>query len=128
VQPENIPDGPFRLLNIAIPRYAVPESTLDTRRAILWMQIRGVLEPAQGTAINVMTSAKETSLPPMDMRNATVEQILDRMVSGGPGGAWILYPLPPQHDWEDKLNVRFIGALSYSEERSLPQLSCEPPR
>lgn len=127
VQPANMPDGPVRLLSIAIPRFAAPEGTLDSQRAILWMQIRGVLEPGEGTAVSVMRSLKAQTFPPIDMSNATVEQILDRIVSRAPGGAWVLFPLPKQSEWRDKLDVRFIAAFSYGEEASkVRDVSCQP--
>ncbi len=124
ISPKHSPENTLSLLNIVIPRYAAPESTLDTQRAQLWRQIHGVLEPAEGTAMVVPFSLNARTFPAIDIRNATVEELLDRIVARNPTGAWILYPMAKQDI--RNFDIRYLGAFSYAEDAvQIRQVSCE---
>ncbi|MGH9682812.1 MAG: hypothetical protein ACRD4S_04275 [Candidatus Acidiferrales bacterium] len=125
VEPRSIPEGTSHILNLIIPRYAAPESTLQELAAFLHTDVRGVLRPDQGTAEDVLSSSNAVTTAPFEMRNASVEQILNRMATQGNGGAWILRPIP--QDYRTAADHEFVQVVAYPDsEGRIARISCQP--
>jgi hypothetical protein len=56
----------------------------------LWMFIRALIAPTEGTVGGGLTSTTVERVPGMDVTNRTVKAILNLIVDKGSGGVWIL--------------------------------------
>jgi hypothetical protein len=125
IEPKSISADTAEFLDIVIPRYAAPESTLQELAAFLLTDVRGVLRPNEGTAADILSSSNEARTKPFEMRDATVEQILNRMVKQGQGGAWILLPIPK--DYRVAADRQFVQVVGYPDtEGRIGKISCQP--
>jgi len=112
-----------QLLNTVIPRYAAPEAKLDAQRRFLWMDVRAVLRPGEGTIVNYATTSTDELLPAVDLHNIRLLDALNRTVSVKSGGEWILLPLPK--DMREAADHSYIQMISYSN-GDHPSFSCVP--
>jgi hypothetical protein len=90
--PDRIPDATNQFLAIEPPPYAIPEEILPGQALYAWMNIRAVLRPQEGTAVNILSSAQSEKWPALALNHLTIGQTLDRLVARRAGGAWILLP------------------------------------
>ncbi len=125
IEPKSMPVDTVNLLELVIPRYAAPESTLQALAAFLRTDVLGVLRPNRGSIADILSSSSEVRTGPIEMRHATVQQILNRMVREGHGGAWVLLPTPK--DYSAAADRQFVQVVSYPDsEGRIGRTSCQP--
>ncbi|HWR51408.1 MAG TPA: hypothetical protein VN428_09895 [Bryobacteraceae bacterium] len=93
IEPLIVPQATSQLLRMTIPRYAAPAGTSKAQGLYLWMNIRGVLKPTEGTALNILSSPEEATFPALDIRNTSVESILNHFSTRKGGGVYVVFPL-----------------------------------
>lgn len=93
LRPTAVMQDDLTLLDMMIPRFAAPAGPLKEQRLYLWMDVRAILRPDEGTILNSLSSEADIKYPPLRLTNMTVEQILNTLVSRPPYGAWILHPI-----------------------------------
>ncbi len=89
ISPRPITD---RFLNLTIPRFSPPRMGIQGLGIWLWMFARAALNPSQGSVGNILENPDDPTFQ-IDERNATVEQLLNKIVLMSKG-AWVLAPLP----------------------------------
>ena len=122
VSPKDLSENTKKLLELVVPTFTTYESTLASQRLSLWMDVRAVLKPDQGTAIDMLETPGVQKRNPISLQNATVKQILSVMISRPPIGAWVLFPVP-QH-FNDAADGQFAAVFSYDDKVGLPNISC----
>jgi len=124
MQPNSLLPDTAKLLALTIPRYGAPRSTLVEHAAFLNMDIRALLRPNEGTLGDILSSPDEAKTGPIELRDLTVEQILNYLVKQGKGGAWLLFPVPgTYHPVADQ----FVQLVSYQDTTGrLERVSCHP--
>ncbi len=123
VEPEPIPQGAVGLLSTVIPHYSTPKTTLAGLGLFLIMDTRGVLRPEMGTAGSLLSSPDAQKVGPLELLNATVEQILNRITMEGTGGEWVLFPTPD--DYRNGVDRKFVEIVSYAEDANrIRNVSC----
>lgn len=82
-----------QFLELVDRQFGPTKDSLQGLEMTLWVHVRFILYPGQGVAGSILSSPhpKEYEL---EAKNATVQQILDR-IALRTGGAWVLRPLPP---------------------------------
>ena len=124
-QPSSLPPDTAKLLALTIPRYRAPRSTLVEHAAFLNMDIKAVLRPDEGTLGDILSSPDEAKTGPVELRDLTVEQILNYLVKQGKGGAWLLFPVP--RDYRSAADRQFVQLVSYQDPTGrLERASCHP--
>ena len=78
-----------RFLGLKLPSFDSVTSTHNELGIALWMHIRSVVRPGEGTMFAGSTPMNSEKLDGMHIRNETVEEILDEIVKKGTGGVWI---------------------------------------
>lgn len=109
--PMDLSGATAHFLSLDVSPYSVPEDTLQAQAAYGWMNIRASLRPDEGTAFSVLSSTKSRRWPPLRLGAATVREVLDRLVSRKPGGAWILLPI---NSLENAAENRPFQLIDYS--------------
>lgn len=123
-QPNAPPPDTATLLALTIPRYRAPRSTMVEHTVFLNMDIRAVLRPKEGTLGDILSSPDEERTGPVELRDLSVEQILNYLVKQGKGGAWILFPVPKDYR---KAGQQFAQLVSYKDPTGrLERASCHP--
>jgi len=122
ISPKELPQNTRRLLELAIPTFRTPSGTLVAQWFDLSMNVRAVLKPYEGTAIDMLEPSGALKRAPISLQNATVKEILDVMVSQPPVGAWVLFPVP--QDFSAAADGQFAAVLSYSATTSVGRISC----
>ena len=89
--PKPLPEKTATFLNIRLTEFHSEPAPHNLLGANLWMFIRSVLAPDQGTGFVGGTSSAAERVPGMNMSNQTVQSILNAIVDKGSGGLWILY-------------------------------------
>ena len=112
LKPRVAPQSASTLLDMVIPHFAAPLGPLKEQRLYLWMDVRAILRPNEGTLLNFLTSEAEPKFPPLQLTNVSVEQILNRLVSRQPYAAWILQPVSSDLR-EAVAQVEFVTLLPY---------------
>jgi hypothetical protein len=124
-QPNSLPPDAAKLLALTIPRYGAPRSTLVEHAGFLNMDIKAVLQPDEGTLGDILSSPDEAKTGPIELRDLTVEQILNHLVTQGKGGAWLLFPVP--RDYRSAADAQFVQLVSYQDTTGrLERASCHP--
>jgi len=121
--PDHIPEATDQFLAVEPPTYAIPEETLQGQALYAWMNIRAVLRPEEGTAVNILSSSKPEKWPALTLNHLTIRQILDRLVARGTGGVWILLPFK---DLAKVADHRPFSVMGYSD-NVFGQLSTQCP-
>lgn len=98
IVPRTVPPNSLRILDATIPKYANTAASMGESAEYLWMQVRGVLQPGQGFIFDALSSPSDAQVPAIEMRNASTEDVLDRVVVKGGGGAWVLMPVSTDTD------------------------------
>jgi hypothetical protein len=91
VLPSTLPPVTKQFLGLVDQHFEIKEN-VQTLVAILWMHVRSLLHPDEGTALSVLSSPDEKILE-VNANMESVEQILNRIAILS-HGVWILRPLP----------------------------------
>lgn len=81
-----------QFLNLVDERFGPMKANLQTLVITLWVHVRYILNPNQGTAGNILSSPNDRVFE-IGATNATVEQLLNNIALTS-RGAWVLRPLP----------------------------------
>src|SRR6266478_2802491 len=94
---------------------APPGSTMQELGAYLWQSVYYSFHPTEGTMMEILSGTNSVPIPPFEMHNATVEQILNRIVKEGGGGVWVLPPIPD--NYRDKRDLKVADVSSYVDDK-----------
>jgi len=86
VEPEFIPPSTEQLLATEMPRFSVGVSTTQELEADLWRFTKAVLRPGEGSSLSILGSPDDPRIPAFEMRNVTVEEILNHIIKEDAGG------------------------------------------
>jgi hypothetical protein len=86
--------GKSNLLNTRIPRFRIPETTMLEASLAVSLHLYVVLNPTSGIAGDYPGGNPDFRVGPLDMKNATVREILNRIVSQRGNGAWVVQQPP----------------------------------
>lgn len=112
VHPKAMTAPTIDVLNLLIPSFRTDPENVHAIQIALWMYIRAVLVPQQGSAFEGEIPEGAEVLPSIQMSNSTVEEILDRVVTVGQGGLWIMHKVPVT--WSSNPTSIPYGLYSYS--------------
>jgi hypothetical protein len=126
IEPGAAPLNSAQILNLLIERYiAPPGSTMQELGAYLWQSVYNLFHPTEGTMMEILSGTNPIPIPPFEMHNATVEQILNRIVNEGGGGVWVLPPIPD--NYRDKRDLKVADVSSYADDKEkIRKIHCTP--
>jgi len=79
-------------------------TTIQGLGVLLANRITVILHPGQGYVGHISSSLEAETIPPFNLRDVTVEEAANFIVSRGAKGVWILYPTS-----EAEVSVRTFG-------------------
>jgi hypothetical protein len=94
IAPSSIRPVTQEFLDLVDPHYGPMKANLQTLVASLWVHIRYILHPDEGTVGDILSSTHDEVFEIEDT-NASVEALLDQ-IAITTTGTWILRPLPPR--------------------------------
>ncbi len=125
IRPKRIPEATIRILKMKVDKFGTTD-TLDTIQAcavVLSGRIYSGLNSHGGIAASIMSNPDAEKVPPFTLRNASVEAILNHIVSAGSRGAWLLYS--PTVDSRGEIKDVNLVAYGYKDDMSaLQTASC----
>lgn len=125
IEPESPSKSIVWLLNSRIPRYAEPPSTISQLTISLEMHVRALLRPQGGSISDTLSSDGAPKSAPIEMRNATVKELLNRIVTQAGGGEWVVPQLPA--DYRDLATKQAFRVVSFADgPNSLSTIKCVP--
>jgi len=124
VYPTDIEVPTESLLKLRIPEFRSGPDSHQGLGVNLWMFIRAMIAPGEGTAFVGASSTSRETVNAIETKNQRVDTILNAIIVKGSGGAWVLQSAMVK-DLSPK-TLRPYEVLGYSgEEQSLRNLSCE---
>ena len=124
IEPKDITKAASEFLRLVVPRYASPEGKIEAQNMYLWMDVRAILRPSEGTALHILSSGADVTLPPIDVKNESIRKNLNRLVLRPPGGAWVLSPIVNEITTLKRMPT-FV--MSYADEkRDSYDVDCTP--
>jgi len=127
VHPKTMQPQTMAVLSLVVPEFSTQKSDPQQVGVSLWMYIRAVLVPNEGSAFVGGSRSHEEAIDPFEITNATVESILDLIMTKEKGGLWVMHQVPP--DW--LLNPKSVPyeLYQYSGDQDLIRsLTCTSPR
>jgi hypothetical protein len=115
VHPKVMQSGTLGALNLTIPQFSTSKSSPDRMGVSLWMYIRAILVPTEGSGFVGGTRRATESVPSFQVSNATVRTILNIVATKGQGGLWALHEVPS--DWLKRPNTIPYEIYEYSDDR-----------
>jgi hypothetical protein len=107
-------------LELRIPRFTSEAASAQEIGISLWMFIRGVLVPQETSMFSGGLQRNAEKLPAFNLSNSSVHDILDRVITLGQGGAWVMYEVPA--DWQSNPRTKPYEILSYSGDQGAARL------
>jgi hypothetical protein len=81
-----------QFLNLVPEHYGPAKGNPQVLLTMLWMQVRSLLHPQEGTAVSILSSP-DAPVFEVETRNETVRQVLNR-IAILTRGVWVLRPIP----------------------------------
>jgi len=126
IHPSIMPQAASLLLSSVIPRFAVLEGGIQEQQAYLWMHVRSIFRPSEGSFSSILSSPGAPAMPAIETRNLTVQQTLNRLISRKSGGAWVLLPIVG--DLEVAVDHQLLRLTNYADPSSIQErTSCIVP-
>lgn len=123
IYPHEMTSSTKQFLDIEIPRFS---SQADTHRGLgvnLWMFIRAVLVPQEGTAFVGGSDTGEEMVPGFSISHATVRSLLNHISTTGHGAIWVLYSLPSDsRSYISKPPYKIYGYAA--DDKYIEQIGC----
>lgn len=125
IMPRSIPAGSSYLLHIRMEQFGTMRTTVQGLGIILAGYIRARLRPNEGYAGDILSSASAENVEPFTLRDVTVEETANHIVTLAGKGIWILYPVP---DNPRSTVARHLYIYGYRDDaRVINHLSCNNP-
>jgi hypothetical protein len=121
VHPKSMTGSTLNTLDLRIPRFSSPIASAQQIGITLWMFIRGVLVPKETSMFTGGLQRNAETLPAIALSNASVRDILDKAITSGQGGVWVMYKVPA--DWQSDPKTKPYEILSYSGDQSAAQFA-----
>lgn len=116
IKPVAIPQPQASILRMKINRFGGIDTTIQGLGIILTGDIKAQLHPNEGYAGDILSSPDAETIPPFQLRDKSVEQVANYIVSLGGKGVWLL----------DSSEIRTFG---YKEDaKALSGLTCPAPQ
>jgi len=112
IHPTAMKENTLHALDLVIPHFTTGPTNAQAMGVSLWMYIRAVLVPQEGSAFVGGTQRDAETLPSLEASRLTVHDILDRVITQGQGGLWIVHEVPA--DWQSHPKANPFDILSYS--------------
>lgn len=112
-----------QFLNLVPEHFGPTKGNPQTLITFLWVQVRALLHPQEGTAGSILSSP-DAQVFEIETRNETIRQILNRIATLS-SGTWVLRPLPsalPKVGAEVPFSIFSAAGDSASEQSDL----CQP--
>ncbi len=123
VHPKVMTASTRNALDLRIPIFNPGPTSADQIGIGLWMFIRGLLVPQQASVYAGPLQNNTEALPAFTLLNSSVHDILDRVITLGQGGAWIMYQV--SDDWQSNPKTMPYEILSYSgQQRPAESIRC----
>ena len=121
VRPAHLPDRVSQVLEMKFDRFGGIPTTMQGLGTVLSGWIHSELHPeASGFAGDILSSPDAEQFPKLEVRNASVEQILNQIVLLGSKGIWLLRLRP---DFERSKEVD-LHTYSYKDDANALQAIC----
>ncbi len=120
VQPAHLPDRVRQVLEIKFDRFGGIPTTMQGLGIILSGWIYSQLHPDNGFAGDILSSPDAERFPKFELRDASVERILNQIVQLGSKGIWLLRLHP---DFERSKEVD-LHTYSYKDDASILPTAC----
>ena len=88
--PATPPGEVANLLNLKLSEFRASPEPVALVGVDLWMFIRSVIAPNEGTAFTGPSPMNAEKIPSIDIKNLTVQEILNLIVTKESGGVWII--------------------------------------
>lgn len=121
IRPTHLSDQTRRVLDMTFDRFGGMRTTMQGLGTTLHGWIYSKLNPGSGFAGEILSSLDSEHFAQFNMQNASVEQILNAIVSLGSKGIWVIQ-LPK--DFERKKDVD-LHTYSYKDDAHSIQAICE---
>jgi len=90
--------GRANLLHRVLPAFSIPRCTLQEASHELEMDLTQQLHPGMGIIGDYNPGLKGLTVGPLEMKDVTVRQALDRLVEAAGQAAWVVQVLPRESD------------------------------
>jgi hypothetical protein len=90
ITPWPLPPHVGDFLNLKLDHFRSNADTDEGHSVSLWMWVRAVIAPHEGTAYEGFSSSHPETVQPLELREQSVEAILNDIAGLGKGGLWIL--------------------------------------
>lgn len=119
VSPADVNAGAYPQLSVVIEDFQTESpATLQALSNLLWMNLQAALNPDHGGfAGNYPGPAFPKQLPPLKFTNATVQTLLDLLVTKHGSAIWIAFPV---RNLRDAPRSKLWSVLEYDPQNPLP--------
>ena len=116
VHPRSMKASTLNAFELKIPLFKTQATSAQDDGISLWMYTRAVLVPGQTSIFSGGMQKNGEMLPPFTLSDASVHDILDRLITLGQGGIWILYEVPA--DWLSNPATDPYNVFSYAGDQA----------
>jgi hypothetical protein len=109
VRPNHVAEPETRILDMRFDVFNGMNTTIQGLGVILAGYVQSRLSGGGGIAGDILSSPDSEVIPPFTLRNVSVEQIADYIVSKGTKGAWLLYSPGSDGKHPPRFDLRTYG-------------------
>jgi hypothetical protein len=121
VHPRSITSATRKALSLTLPTFTSPQGTFQDGSVALWMNIRALLVPKEGTGLVGGSAPDPEILQSFRVSNASVKRILDVLVTKGQGGLWTMRQV--SSDWQANPRKIPYEVVGYSDSQDNLKIS-----